>query len=117
MSEPRVIVTGGRKYDDHRTIRRVLALLAPDVVLVHGDAPGADRIARDYWRTIGHFDEPHPAGWGQYGKAAGLVRNSEMAHLGASLCIAFPGGTGTEDMVSKARGRGIPVLRVEGEAW
>jgi len=35
-----------------------------------------------------------------------------MADAGADLCIAFPGGRGTADMVRRARAAGIPVRSV-----
>jgi hypothetical protein len=39
-----------------------------------------------------------------------------MADLGAELCIAFPGGNGTADMVHRAEKAGIEVDRVGWEA-
>jgi len=55
--------------------------------------------------------EPHPADWERHGRAAGPIRNQEMADAGADLCIAFPYGIGkgTYDMIERARKAGIPV--------
>ena len=30
-----------------------------------------------------------PADWGQYGRAAGMIRNRNMCRKGAYLCVAF----------------------------
>lgn len=109
----RVIVCGGRDYDDEETVHAVLSALGAHVTLVHGAAPGADRLANDVWDRLGmHQRQSFPADWGRFGKAAGPIRNQEMADAGADLCIAFPGGRGTADMKDRARKAGIPVLEV-----
>jgi hypothetical protein len=41
------------------------------------------------------------------------MRNEEMAASGIDLCIAFPGGRGTEDMVRRAEEYEIPVVRID----
>ena len=44
-----------------------------------------------------------------YCPAAGNYRNQGMAMAGADLCLAFPGGKGTADMVTRAKKFNIPV--------
>ena len=111
----RVIVTGGRYYDDVLTLSHVLDVLRRNVTLVHGDCPtGADALADAYWLTWGvKCPERHPADWKRWGKRAGFVRNEEMAAAGAGLCIAFPGNDGTNDMIRRAKAHMIPVMRVD----
>jgi hypothetical protein len=47
------------------------------------------------------------------GKAAGPIRNQRMIDEGKpDLVIAFPGGRGTADMVSRAKKAGIPVQEI-----
>lgn len=107
----RVIVTGGRDYDDRATAAKVLAALDPDTVtLVHGDARGADRLVGGMWPGD---VESFPADWGVHGNAAGPIRNRSMLRAGADLVIAFPGGRGTEHMKYIAREAGVPVLEVQ----
>jgi hypothetical protein len=102
MAEPepyRVLVTGSRNWDSPERVAYQLGLvvgtsgrvLAPStVVIVHGACPtGADEMAARIARDYGYRSEPHPAGWGRYGKAAGFRRNAEMVSLGAGLCLAF----------------------------
>lgn len=43
----KVLVTGGRKYQDYEVVKDALDALNPDIV-IHGDAPGADSLA-DWW--------------------------------------------------------------------
>ena len=81
--------------------------------IVHGDARGADRLAADVAMSHGFWVEAHPAQWTRDGNAAGPKRNEMLAKLGADLCIAFPGGRGTADMVRRAEKHGIPVRRVD----
>ncbi len=34
-------------------------------------------------------EDAMPADWGQYGRAAGMIRNRNMCRKGAYLCVAF----------------------------
>jgi hypothetical protein len=87
------------------------------VVLVHGDASRGDRdlavMARD---VFGWETEAHPARWrenGVYNPQAGLLRNREMAELGADRCLAFikNGSRGATHCASVAEEAGITVVR------
>jgi len=111
----RIIVCGGRDYADRANVERVLrsATFGP-VTIVHGDQRCADTLAGEVAESLDWRVEPHPADWDLYRhptrpNPAGFIRNEEMARLGADLCIAFPGGNGTADMVRRARSHGIPV--------
>lgn len=94
-------------------LRRLLKLHHIELV-VHGAAPGADVEAGAVAGSMGLEVELHPAKWTEHGKAAGPIRNREMAEAGANICIAFPGGRGTEVMVQEAERHGIFVVRVDG---
>lgn len=107
----RVLVTGSRDWDNESMMRRALNEYPPGTVLVHGDAPGADRMAQRIGRERGFIDEPHPAKWRTHGKAAGPIRNDAMVGRGADVCEAFPGpeSVGTWDCVERCKRAGIPV--------
>lgn len=85
----------------------------PELVIVHGGARGADSIA-DRWAKRNHISvKPHPADWDRFQKAAGPIRNQEMLdEEKPDLVIAFPGGRGTADMVSRARRSGVKIIAV-----
>jgi len=110
----RILVTGSRTWTDNAVIRAALTpLRAPGVVLVHGHARGADRIAASIWRSWGLPTEAHPADWDTHGRAAGLLRNRHMVTLGADICLAFirdqsPGAT---HCAATAEQAGIPTRR------
>jgi len=117
-----VIVCGGRAYADRE---RVFAALdaahgkATITLLVHGACVdrktgrllGADRWADEWAHERGVTVDRHSANWLTWGKAAGPMRNKQMAEAGAHGCVAFPGGTGTANMVRHAEAAGIAVWR------
>lgn len=82
-------------------------------IIVHGAAPGADRIAADTAVALGLDVEAYRADWELHGNAAGPIRNQAMVDAGADLLIAFGGGLGTADCIHRARKAGIPVVEVE----
>ena len=118
MSRPlfdhRVIVCGSRRFHDRELMAYTLSNLQIKrgwtPLIVHGAARGADRIADEEAGKLGLHTEPHPADWERHGKAAGVIRNEEMAALGASLCVAFWDGRsrGTWDMIERAKTHSIP---------
>ena len=108
----RIIVCGGRNYSDRTTVARVLGALDGQTTIIHGDAPGADRLAATIAADYGYRVESYPADWDGHGKAAGPIRNQQMLDAGADLVIAFPGGRGTADMSNRAQRAGVPVLKV-----
>lgn len=112
-----VLVTGGRDYSDEGSVRAALHSVLMDVpadrrmVVVHGAARGADTLAGrwcDYW------NQPEfriPAEWDRFLKAAGGKRNQQMLNwLPIDLVVAFPGGSGTQDMVTRAEKANIKVI-------
>ena len=79
-------------------------------VVIEGEAKGADTLCAEVARDMGASVEPHPAKWGLYGRAAGMIRNSEMLESGVDVLVSFPGGRGTRHCTSKATEMGIPVV-------
>ena len=109
----KVLVCGGRDFKDLPLMEAALnEFLKPGDILMHGAAPGADKLAAklagltpdvEIWRF--------PAQWTLYGKSAGPLRNQEMLNANPNIVIAMPGGKGTEDMVGRAERRNIRVVR------
>lgn len=108
----KVLVCGGRDFDRTdvlcdaldraHALRRVL-------IVIHGDARGADRLGRAWAERRGVLHAAVPAPWNTYGGAAGPIRNAGMLLLGPDLVVAFPGGAGTAHMMGEARRAGVPV--------
>ena len=114
-----VAVCGGRNYADaeqvFKSLDRVHAI-APIEVLIHGAAPGADTLAENWAKSREVNYVGIPAKWKKHGYPAGPIRNSEVVASSPLIhfLIAFPGGTGTADMVKKCEAREIPILRSPG---
>ena len=107
-----VLVCGGRDYCDWDALDDELSCL-PITKIVHGDAKGADFLAKAWARSLGVEEVEYPANWSKYGHSAGPIRNREMLEKeDIDLVVAFPGGRGTEDMVKQATEKGITVRRV-----
>lgn len=111
----RVIVCGGRAYSNRdelfSQLSRIHRLRGISLV-IHGSASGADRLAGEWALNSGVETMPCPADW-SLGKKAGPIRNSHMLSLKPDGVIAFPGGAGTKDMISKAIKAGLPVMVIE----
>lgn len=108
-----IVVTGGRDHDDEQYVHDCLTSIPFEITrLVHGDARGVDTFAKNWAIIQGVPHTPYPADWDGYGVAAGPVRNEQMIEEEPEIefCIAFDGGTGTNDMVRKCRKAGIERL-------
>lgn len=114
----KVLVTGSRDWPWAE--RKIITDALQDAnisILIHGDARGADSVAKWWARAHGVEDRPYPAKWADYGKAAGLIRNQEMLdkeHLPdepIERVLAFPRleSIGTYDMIERATKAGIRV--------
>lgn len=111
-----VIIAGSRNFNDYELLKeKALIILSKklplfNVVIVSGEANGADKLGE-------RFAEEHnlglikmPADWDKYGKSAGYKRNQEMAEI-ANACIVFWDGEsfGSKHMIDIAKEKGIPV--------
>ena len=114
----RVLVCGGRKFDDKDALFRQLDAWRPRIgVIICGAARGADALAADWARSRNVPLQLFPANWARHGRAAGFKRNWQMLKHGRpDVVIAFPGGKGTEQMVRIAREAGVKVIRIQPDA-
>jgi len=115
MDGIRMLVCGGRDYADKDTVFLELdAILADNVIdcVMQGAATGADHLAR-LWCLSREVDCLNfKADWDRDKKAAGPIRNQRMIDEGKpNLVVAFPGGRGTTDMVSRAKKARIQVIQ------
>lgn len=113
----KLLVCGGRDFTDAEGLGEWLRwfhMRRPITCLISGAAPGADTLAKKWAELNGIPVMLFPANWDFHRKAAGPIRNANMLLFGEPQgVVAFPGGTGTADMVSKSRAAGVPVLELE----
>lgn len=132
MASPKVLVCGGRDFDNRTKFAFELDRIfwdkgwigaqdevgnfLYDVHIISGGAKGADTLAIDWavvnWSNWTEF----PADWDKYGKKAGPIRNQQMLDEGKpDLVIAFPtkNSRGTYDMIRRAEKAGVPVITIE----
>ena len=107
------MVCGGRDYRDMERVTDTLDFLEPTTVIT-GNAGGADNMAECWADVRGTPTHLFPAQWNLYGRAAGPIRNQQMLDEGKpDMVVAFPGGTGTADMVRRAKKAGVKVLEIQ----
>ena len=117
MKPERILVCGGRNYTERNVVFETLSTCRPHFAdqfcIIQGHAHGADKLARDWALENGYCCIDVPAPWNYYKLAAGPIRNAWMLYFCCpQLVIAFPGGSGTADMVARANGAGVPVYAI-----
>lgn len=116
MNEFKLIVAGGRDFNDAELLERVLIAMADveladkSVSIVSGMAKGADALAYKFAHQSGIQCYEFHANWNKYGKRAGFVRNEEMGRFSDGL-LAFHDGIskGTAGMINFMRSINKPV--------
>lgn len=104
-----IIVTGGRTFDSYETVAKVLDHIGPDLI-VHGGCEGADELADRWCKSRGKTSVAVYPDWNAKGRAAGPLRNQEMLDDWVAECVvAFPGNSGTLDMITRAKGAGVAI--------
>lgn len=116
LDDMRILVCGGREYNDREAVERELRHLTAqqlgEVVVITGGYAGADSLAAHEAHRLGFHVAEVRALWETYDRAAGPRRNKAMLALQPTLVLAFPGGRGTADMIRQAEAAGIPVRKV-----
>ena len=107
----KIIVAGGRNFNDYPRIKRILDEILEvrsDVEIVCGMARGADLLGKKWADENNVQVSEFPANWDLHGKSAGYKRNAEMAKY-ADVLIAFwdNKSRGTEHMINLAVDGGL----------
>ena len=117
--QARIIVAGGRDFTDYALLSETLGVILKrytlrEVQIVSGCCRGADALGERYAREHGIPIKRFPANWLAYGKAAGPIRNREMAEYAAEcdgMLVAFWDGKsrGTASMIRLAEKYGLQI--------
>ena len=112
-----VLVCGGRNYFDKNRVDKILSAIHNRYIidrLVQGGQNGADYLAKK-WALKNNIDQvEYKADWEKHGRAAGPRRNKQMLQTeDPDLIIAFPGGKGTDNMISISRAANKKILIIK----
>lgn len=109
----RVIIAGGRDFDDFRTLSEVCMFMLQNkenVEIVSGTANGADKLGEQFARFMGYPIKQFLPNWDEFGKSAGYRRNKEMAEYADALIAFWDGESkGTKHMIDLAQKMNLKV--------
>jgi hypothetical protein len=105
----KTIIAGSRTIKDYLIIEHAIKESGFKITeVVSGCAPGVDRLGEKWAEKHGVPIKRFPADWDSFGRAAGAIRNGQMAEYAGALIAIWDGiSSGTEDMIKKAQKRGI----------
>ena len=123
----RVIIAGGRDFNDQRKLEQVCDILfsklnKETLEIVSGTAAGADRLGEQYAKRRAYKLTRMPADWdniegkmpfmigerpdgSKYFKGAGHARNRDMAEYADYLVAFWNGSSGTKNMIEEMKSR------------
>ena len=116
MNEFKLIIAGGRDFNDAALLERVLIAMSDTeyadkaISIVSGMARGADVLGYAFAKAHSIKCYEFYANWDMYGKSAGHRRNEQMGRFSDGL-LAFHDGVsrGTAGMISFMRTLNKPV--------
>ena len=105
MNEFKLIVAGGRDFNDAELLSRTLYAMADveladkSVSIVSGMAKGADALGYRFAKSLGIQCYELPADW-SLGRKAGFMRNTQMGKFADGLLCFWDGqSNGTRHMI------------------
>ena len=113
----RLMISGGRNLQDREFIERIIDLhiqkYGTPQVIIHGAASGADSLVDQIAKSKGIdviSEKVTDADWRRIGPSAGPRRNQYMIdEHSPTHFIAFPGGRGTQDALTRAETANLEV--------
>lgn len=105
----KVVIAGGRDFCDYEEARTFIDSVLDtkgkdDYCILSGGCSGADKIGEKYALEHGFKIEYHLAKWSKYKRAAGPVRNREMAeHCDFLICFWNRKSKGTLSMIEEIK--------------
>lgn len=110
----KVIIAGSRNFSDYSALKKKIDEFQQKhqiTEIVSGGAEGADRLGEIYAEENGIPVEIFPADWSKNGKAAGPIRNRQMANYADALLAVWDGSSkGTKNMIEEMHKLKKPVF-------
>lgn len=109
-----LLVCGSRTFHDYRLFCSHIDRIDGIRSIIHGGAFGADALAARYACDRHLLTQVFEADWHQYGRAAGPIRNRQMApHAGCAIAFWDGSSAGTADMLLRLAALARPVRIVQ----
>lgn len=116
----KLIIAGSRDIEDYDLVRSLVMKSGfwdkykRTIEVVCGMARGVDLVGLEFAKKNKLKWHERPADWNRHGKAAGHIRNSEMAKESDALLAVWDGKSlGTKGMIQVARQLGLEVKAYE----
>lgn len=108
----KLIIAGSRTYTNYGAVEYAMRDLRPARIL-SGGADGVDALGEQWARRHGVPLTIYPANWERHGKAAGPIRNAEMARNADALLLLWDGqSSGSRNMLETAWRHGLKITEV-----
>jgi hypothetical protein len=106
----KVIIAGSRSINDYKSIGQAIKASNFNITeVVCGCAIGVDRIGQTWAIANGISVKEMPADWNRYGRAAGPIRNAQMADYADAAIIIWDGKSpGSLNMIKEIKSRNKP---------
>lgn len=116
----KVIIAGSRDINDMNLLTKAIEDSGFQITeVVSGGATGVDRLGEN-WSAWEFTSKPgiqkltrFPADWNSYGKAAGPIRNKQMAEYADAAIVIHNGSKGSLNMISQMKKLNKPVHEVK----
>ena len=110
-----LLIAGGRDFSNYELLaRRCAAYIAEncgvrELVVISGRASGADLLGEQFAREYQLRCRFFLAQWEKFGRAAGPMRNRQMAEVADGAVVFWDGRSrGTRSMIGYLRQMGVP---------
>jgi predicted Rossmann fold nucleotide-binding protein DprA/Smf involved in DNA uptake len=106
-----VIIAGSRTYEDYDVLLDCIKQANINITkVISGGASGADKLGERYAQENNKELEVYSADWNKHGKAAGPIRNRQMAAVADGLIALWDGKSpGTKNMIDEANKKNLVV--------
>ena len=113
----RLIIAGSRHFPQELADRLVFAAMnrigTNPAVVISGTATGIDQAGERWAEGRGIAVERYPADWNAHGRAAGPIRNRQMAEAANAALVIWDGSSrGSKNMLATAKELGLAVYEV-----
>lgn len=108
----KVIIAGSRTIADYKLVEEAIKESGFEIsCVVCGLAKGVDALGAKWAINNNVSVEYFPANWEKYGRAAGALRNIEMAEVADAVITVWNGKSrGTKHMIHVAKEKGLKLF-------